>query len=133
MKRCGQDMVQAQIWPDKEAPDLIQVLAQGRSGDIFEPAALLKELYGHHQLTPAQIARLLGKDKSWVSRRISFLTWLPDEILDAGSILARLIHQAPVVLYAGQGELEQSRLLSAFDKTWQLMITLEKTVRGATP
>jgi len=230
LKRCGQDMVHAQIWPDKEAQALIHVLAQGRSWDIFEQAALLKELYGHHQLTQAQIARLLGKDKSWVSRRISFLALLPDEILaavrdgsisswsahrvlaplaranaehagkladnlkkqslstrdlalffdhykkanrntrqnmvdrphlflkaletttskkqakvlsdgpegrwvqeikTAGSIFTRLINQVPVVLYAGQNEIEQSRLLTAFDKTWQLMIALEKTVRGA--
>jgi ParB family transcriptional regulator, chromosome partitioning protein len=232
LKRCGQDMVHAQIWPDKEASALIHVLAKGRSWDIFEQAALLKELYGQHQLTQAQIARLLGKDKSWVSRRISFLTLLPDEILDAvrnghisswsaqrvlaplaranpehaakivehlkkeslstrdlalffdhykkanrntrqnmvdqphlflkvlenttskkqakvlsdgpegrwvqeiktvGSILTRLINQVPVVLYAEQNEQEQGRLLTAFDKTWQIMITLEKTVRGASP
>lgn len=232
LKRCSQDMVHAQIWPDKEAGALIHVLAQGRSWDIFEQAALLKELYEHHHLTQAQIARLLGKDKSWVSRRISFLTLLPDEILDsvrngrisswgahrvlaplaranaehaaklaenlkkeslstrdlalffdhykkanrnarqnmvdqphlflkaletttskkqtkvlsdgpegrwlqeiktAGSILTRLIDQVPVVLYAGQNELEQGRLLTAFDKTWQIMITLDKTVRGANP
>jgi ParB-like chromosome segregation protein Spo0J len=232
LKRCGQDMVHAQIWPDKEAGALIHVLAQGRSWDIFEQAALLKELYVHHELPQAQIARLLGKDKSWVSRRISFLTLLPDEILAAvrdgsisswsahrvlvplarangehaakladnlkkeslstrdlalffdhykkanqstrqnmvdqphlflkavetttskkqakvlsdgpegrwvqeikiaGSILTRLINQVPVVLYAGQSQIEQGRLLTAFDKTWELMITLEKTVRGANP
>ncbi|MDO9109478.1 MAG: ParB/RepB/Spo0J family partition protein [Desulfatirhabdiaceae bacterium] len=232
LKRCGQDMVHAQIWPDKEAGALIHVLAKGRSWDIFEQAALLKELYVHHELTQAQIARLLGKDKSWVSRRISFLTLLPDEILAAvrdgsisswsahrvlaplarangehaakladnlkkeslstrdlalffdhykktnrntrqnmvdqphlflkaletttskkqakvlsdgpegrwvqeikaaGSILTRLINQVPVVLYAGQSQIEKSLLLTAFDKTWELMITLEKTVRGASP
>ena len=232
LKRCGQDMVHAQILPDKEAGALIHVLAQGRSWDIFEQAALLKELYVHHELTQAQIARLLGKDKSWVSRRISFLTLLPDEILaavrdgsisswsahrvlaplarangehaakladnlkkeslstrdlalffdhykkanrsarqnmvdqphlflkalesttskmqakalsdgpegrwvqeikTAGSILTRLINQVPFVLYAGQSQIEQGRLLTAFNKTWELMITLEKTVRGASP
>lgn len=232
LKRCGQDMVHAQIWPDKEAGALIHVLAQGRSWDIFEQAALLKELYGHHQLAQTQIARLLGKDKSWVSRRISFLTLLPDEILaavrdgrisswsahrvlaplaransehaakladnlkkeslstrdlalffdhykkanqstrqnmvdqphlflkaleaatskkqakvlsggpegswmqeikTAGSILTRLINQVPVVLYAGQSRTDQIHLLTAFDKTRELMITLEKTVRGAIP
>lgn len=232
LKRCGQDMVHAQIWPDKEAGALIHVLAQGRSWDIFEQAALLKELYVHHELTQAQIARLLGKDKSWVSRRISFLALLPDQILaavrdgsisswsahrvlaplarangehaakladnlkkeslstrdlalffdhykkanrstrqnmidqphlflkalesttskkqakvlsdgpegrwvqeikTAGSILTRLINQVPVVLYAGQSQIEQGRLLTAFDKTWQIMTTLEKTVRGAIP
>jgi ParB-like chromosome segregation protein Spo0J len=85
LRRCGRDMVHAQIWPDKEADALIRVLAQtqGRSWDIFEQAGLLKELLEHHQLPQAQIARLLGKDKSWVSRRISFLTLLPDEILEA--------------------------------------------------
>ena len=51
----------------------------------------------------------------------------------AGSILTRLINQVPVVLYAGQSQTEQSRLLTAFDKTRELMITLEKTVRGAIP
>lgn len=229
LRRCGQDMVHARIWPDKETDALIHVLAQGRSWDIFEQAGLLKELVEHHQLPQAQIARLLGKDKSWVSRRISFLTLLPDEILEAvrdgrisswsahrvlaplaranaehagkladnlkkeslstrdlalffehykkanrnvrqnmvdqphlflkalevttskkqvkvlsdgpegrwvqeiktaGSILTRLISQVPVVFYPGQSELEQGSLLTAFDKTNDLMTTLEKTIRG---
>jgi hypothetical protein len=60
LKRRGQDMVHAQIWPDNEAGALIHLLAQGRSWDIFEQAALLKELYIHHELTQAQIARHLG-------------------------------------------------------------------------
>jgi hypothetical protein len=55
------------------------------------------------------------------------------EIKTAGSILTRLINQVPVVLYAGQSQIEQSLLLTAFDKTWQIMTTLEKTVRGASP
>jgi len=231
LRRCGRDLVQAQIWHDKETEALIHVLAssQGRAWDIFEQAGLLKELFEQHQLPQAQIARLLGKDKSWVSRRISFLTLLPDEILEAvrdgrisswsahrvlaplaranadhagklagnlkkeslstrdlalffdhykkanqnvrqnmvdqphlflkaleattskrqakvisagpegrwvqeiktaGSILTRLIGQVPVVFYPGQGELEQRPLLTAFDKTYALMTTLEKTVRG---
>jgi hypothetical protein len=53
-------MAHAQIWPDKETGALIHLLAQGRSWDIFEQAALLKELYIHHELTQAQIARHLG-------------------------------------------------------------------------
>ncbi len=85
LRRCGQDMVNAEIWPDKETEALIHVLAncQMRAWDMFEQACLLNELHERCQLTQTQIARFLGKDKSWVSRRLSFLNTLPEDIVTA--------------------------------------------------
>jgi hypothetical protein len=88
---------------------------------VDQPHLFLKAL---ETTTSKKQAKVLsdGPEGRWVQ-----------EIKAAGSILTRLINQVPVVLYAGQSQIEKSLLLTAFDKTWELMITLEKTVRGASP
>lgn len=85
LRRCGADHVNAQIWPNSETDALIHALAncQMREWDMFEEACLLRELSERHEITQGQIAHLLGKDKSWVSRRLSFLTTLPEDIVSA--------------------------------------------------
>jgi len=84
-KRCGEDTLLAQIWHGKEQDALIHVLAKTgeRKWDVFEEAGLIRELYIQHQLPQSQIAALLGKDQSWVSRRLALLDTLPEEILQS--------------------------------------------------
>lgn len=84
-KRCGEDTLLAQIWHCKEQDALIHVLAKTgeRKWDVFEEASLIRELYIQHQLPQSQIAALLGKDQSWVSRRLALLDTLPEEILQS--------------------------------------------------
>jgi ParB family chromosome partitioning protein len=85
LKRCGKDTVLAELWACGEREALVQVLIreQERRWEALEEASLIRELHDRHGLSQESIARLLGKDKSWVCRRLSLLSALPDEVLEA--------------------------------------------------
>lgn len=108
LRRCGKDMVLAEVWLCGELEALLQVLMreQERRWEALEEASLIRELHERHELSQDRIARLLGKDKSWVCRRLSLLCALPDEILEsvrsghlspwaAGRVLAPLSRANP--------------------------------------
>jgi ParB family chromosome partitioning protein len=108
LRRCGKDMILAEVWLCGELEALLQVLMreQERRWEALEEASLIRELHERHELSQDRIARLLGKDKSWVCRRLSLLCALPDEILDsvrsghlspwaAGRVLAPLARANP--------------------------------------
>lgn len=84
IKRCGQDMVLAEIWSCEENKALIQTLARirGRKWQAIEEAMLIRELRERHGLSQARIAHLLGCNQSWVARRLALIDVLSDEILD---------------------------------------------------
>ncbi len=85
LKRCGKDTVLAQVWRDfKESEALIMVIAknQGRRWELVEQACLIRELQDRHKLSQEKIASMLGRNKSWVSRRISLVSVLPEQILE---------------------------------------------------
>lgn len=81
-KRCGKDTLVSHIWHGSEKDALCHVLVKDneRQWDIFEQAGLIQELHSHHGLSQRQIAHLLGKDPSWVSRRLSILASLPAKV-----------------------------------------------------
>jgi len=84
LKRCGKDTVLAQVWRHFKEPEaLIMVIAknQGRRWELVEQACLIRELQDRHKLSQEKIASMLGRDKSWVSRRISLVSALPEQIL----------------------------------------------------
>ncbi len=85
LNRLGQDMVNAQVWIGKESDALLYILArnQERNWDAYEQASLIRELHLHHKLSQVEISRLLGKDPSWVSRRLALLDSLPEEIIES--------------------------------------------------
>jgi ParB/RepB/Spo0J family partition protein len=108
LRRCGKDTVLAEVWVCGEMEALVSVLIreQERRWEALEEASLIRELHDRHELSQERIARLLGKDKSWVCRRLSLLSALPDEILEvvrnghlspwaAGRILAPLARANP--------------------------------------
>ena len=84
IKRCGQDMVLAEIWSCEENKALIQTLARirGRKWQAIEEAMLIRELRERHGLSQVRIAHLLGCNQSWVARRLGLIDVLSDEILD---------------------------------------------------
>ena len=53
----------------------------GHLGDV-EEAMIVTSLYRDEGLTQVEIAPLLGRDKSWVSRRIALIERLSDEVLE---------------------------------------------------
>ncbi|MBW2593544.1 MAG: ParB/RepB/Spo0J family partition protein [Deltaproteobacteria bacterium] len=81
-KRLCKDTLLSHIWHGSEKNALCHVLAKNgeRQWDIFEQAGLIKELHQRHGLSQRQIALLLGKNQSWVSRRLSILASLPDQV-----------------------------------------------------
>src|SRR4030067_955361 len=68
---------------------MIQLNQSGRSINEMEEAMVLQSLHREDGLTQTEIAVLLGRDKSWVSRRISLIERLSEEVqedLGLGSI-----------------------------------------------
>ena len=55
---------------------------QGRRWELVEQACLIRELQDRHKMSQEKIASMLGRNKSWVSRRISLVSTLPEQILD---------------------------------------------------
>ena len=84
LKRCGRDTVMAEIWPCKEAEALIRVLMRSheRKWETVEQALVIRELKDRHGLSQSEIARLMGHNQSWASRRLTLLDALPEEILE---------------------------------------------------
>lgn len=85
LKRLGRDTAQIQVWRCEVAQGLLQALAcaQARRLDPIEEALLLRELLEGFGLTQHELARRSGRDVSWVNRRLSLLTGLPQECLAA--------------------------------------------------
>lgn len=84
LKYCRKDTVLAEVWKEKEHNLLAHVLArtQDRNWDVFEQAALIRELYIGHNLSHSRIAGLLGKDKSFITRRLALIETLDDDIIE---------------------------------------------------
>lgn len=84
LKRCGHDTVMAEIWACKEAEALVRVLLRSheRRWETVEQALVMRELKDRHGLSDFEIARFMDHNQSWVSRRLSLLDALPEEILE---------------------------------------------------
>jgi ParB/RepB/Spo0J family partition protein len=59
---------------------LIQLNQSGRSINEMEEALVLQSLHREDGLTQIEIGALLGRDKSWVSRRIALMERLSEEV-----------------------------------------------------
>jgi len=84
-RRLGKDTLLAHIFNGDEKQALCHVLLKSgeRKWDIFEQAGLIRELHQRHELSQRKIARLLGKDQSWVSRRLALLQSLPEPVINS--------------------------------------------------
>ncbi len=85
LRRLGKDTLAAEVWNCEPAEALLTLLTehQSRAWETIEEALLLQELYTQHGLSQGDIATRLGRDKSWVSRRLSLLEGLTDPIREA--------------------------------------------------
>jgi ParB family chromosome partitioning protein len=83
LKRCGKDTVISELWSCDEKQALVQVLRRGqdRPWAPLEEAGVIRELIERWGLSQADIGHMLGKTASWVSRRLSLLESLSEEIL----------------------------------------------------
>ncbi len=78
----GADRIWVDVWQRSVDEALLASLARGpdRPWEAIEEAALIAELSARHSLQA--IARELGRDVSWVSRRLSLIKALPEDLLD---------------------------------------------------
>ena len=85
LKKLRKDMVQAEIWECTEAEALLSLLAGigQRHWEVFEEAQALRELQTTYQLSHEQIAKQIGRSRSWISHRLGLLEVLPDQLIQA--------------------------------------------------
>jgi ParB/RepB/Spo0J family partition protein len=86
---------------------MIQLNRVSRSISDIEEAMVLQSLYREDGLTQVEIATLLSRDKSWVSRRISLIERLSEEVqqdirlglltVSVGRELAKLPRGNPII------------------------------------
>ena len=84
LQRIGEDRIWVDAWEGSVDEALMACLARGpdRAWEAIEEAALIAELSSRHSLQG--IARQLGRDVSWVSRRLSLIKALPEDLLNQG-------------------------------------------------
>lgn len=91
LQRLGKDIVYAEVWECSSTEALIMMLKNrsNRPSGVLEEAFLLQELHRQHGLSQAALATRIGRDQSWISRRLSLVEHLSDSIqlaLSQGSI-----------------------------------------------
>ena len=85
LQRLGKDTVQAEVWDCKQTEGLLLILAgeQKRRWEPIEEAMLLHELQIQFGFSQRAIAKRIGRDSSWVSRRLMLIADLPETVLRA--------------------------------------------------
>lgn len=93
--KLKQDVVQAMVWDQEEAQALVTLHHFNRSPNrsAFEDGWCIKALRDEHGLTLDDIARRLGRSKSWASRRLGLVTDCPRWLQD-------MVHQGHLQTYA---------------------------------
>lgn len=83
LRAVGEDLIWVDVWERSVDEALLLCLARGteRGFKAIEEAALLQELSARHSLR--SLALRIGRDVSWVSRRLSLYRTLPEELLEA--------------------------------------------------
>jgi ParB family chromosome partitioning protein len=93
LRRLAQDTVRALCWDLDEAEALVldRLMRTGESLTALEQGWLLKELSQRFDLSLEELGRRFDRSKSWVSRRLSLVKELPEEIQERvrrGELLA---------------------------------------------
>jgi len=85
LKRLGKDTVLAEVWSCSPDEGLLHLLAgkQARPYEAVEEAMVLQALQLRYHLSQEKIAHRIGRDQSWVSRRLALIHDLPDEVCQA--------------------------------------------------
>lgn len=85
LKACGHDCIKVHLGQEEEAESLFVLLAKNndRQWEVIEEASLIQELHSRFSYSFGEIAHRLGRDKSWVKRRLDLVTSLPTEIKES--------------------------------------------------
>ncbi len=86
-RMCGMDQVIGSVHQSDEKGAVLSMLKNndGRSWEVFEEASLLNEFVLRFKLGISETAELIGREKSFVKRRLDLVRELPEEILVAVS------------------------------------------------
>jgi len=84
-RQCGWDQIWVELWSTDVRTGLIQVLcgSQARRFEAIEEGRLIQKLVGDEGLSQREVAELMGREPSWVSRRLKLVEALSPEILAA--------------------------------------------------
>jgi len=83
LQQIGRDTANIIIVEITEEESLLQLLTQRgeRQWEAIEEAGIIQELHRRFQFTFSEIGQKIGRDKSYVKRRLDLLESLPEEIL----------------------------------------------------
>jgi len=83
LRQVGEDLIWVDSWDRGIDEALLLCLERGpeRAWEAIEEAALLQELSTRHSLR--EIAQQIGRDVSWVSRRLNLFKALPEDLLES--------------------------------------------------
>ncbi len=83
LRGIGEDLIWVDAWDRTVDEALLLCLARGpeRGWEAIEEAALLHELAG--RFSQRELAQRIGRDVSWVNRRLNLFKALPEELLEA--------------------------------------------------
>jgi hypothetical protein len=84
-KRLGRETIQADICHEGELKALFGLLSRSgeRQWEAVEQAWIMRDIKDRFACSASEIARSIGHDLSWVSRRLSLIEGLSDDILQA--------------------------------------------------
>ena len=85
LRRLGRDTARVEVWDCPLAQALLigLVRVQGRTWEAIEEGAVIRELITRFDLPQREVARQIGRDVSWVNRRLSLVQALPEALLTA--------------------------------------------------
>ena len=83
LKYLGRDVGMVRVADESESQTLYQllILRGERQWEAIEEAGLIQELHRRFSYSLSEIGKRIGRDKSYVKRRIDLLESLPEEIL----------------------------------------------------
>jgi ParB/RepB/Spo0J family partition protein len=83
LREIGEDLIWVDAWDRSVDEALLLCLARGpeRGWEAIEEAALLHELA--NRFSQRELAQRIGRDVSWVNRRLNLFKALPEELLEA--------------------------------------------------
>ena len=85
LRHLSRDTAWVELWdcPLSQALLCVLVRAQGRTWEAIEEGAMVRELMTRFELSQREVARQIGRDVSWVNRRLSLVQDLPEALFIA--------------------------------------------------
>ncbi len=114
------DTLECRLFDVDEAQAKIMLLSYNRSNqsmEVWEEAMVLKDLLETHDLEQRQLAKLTGHSPSWVSRRLSLISKLDEEVaseIRMGSLTSS--HARALMRLPRGNQMDIARVIS----TWHL-------------